>query len=96
MILKVVFANSGDPDQTALLIRVHTVYLYAKIGLKSLQEYSANDVNRRHVPMQIFLALYGLGINNIDVTYLPFILLSLLLNNNLLNRIPTMFLNESF
>ena len=41
MILKVIFANSVDPDQTAPLIRVHTVCLYAKIGLKSLQKYSA-------------------------------------------------------
>ena len=37
MIKKVIFANSADPD----LIKVHTVYLYAKIGFKSLQEYSA-------------------------------------------------------
>ena len=34
------------------LIRVHTVCLYAKIGLKSLQEYSADDINRRHFQMQ--------------------------------------------
>ena len=33
MILKVISANSEDPDQ------VHIVCLYAKIGLKSLQEY---------------------------------------------------------
>ena len=37
-------------------IRVHTVSLYAKIGLKSLQEYSADDINRWHFQMQIFLA----------------------------------------
>ena len=44
--LKVIFANSVDPDQTTRsLIRVHTVCLYAKIGLKSLQEYSADDIN---------------------------------------------------
>ena len=30
------------------LISVHTVCLYAKLGLKSLQEYSADDINRRH------------------------------------------------
>ena len=39
------------------LIWVHTVSLYAKIGLKSLQEYSADDINRRHFQMQVFLAL---------------------------------------
>ena len=39
------------------LIRVHTVCLYAKIGLKSLQEYSADDLNRQHFQMQFFLAL---------------------------------------
>ena len=37
-------------------IRVHTVCLYAKIDLKSLQEYSADDINRRHFQMQVFLA----------------------------------------
>ena len=35
---------------------VHTVCLYAKIGLKSLQEYSADNINRRHIQMQVFLA----------------------------------------
>ena len=54
MILKVIFANSVDPDQTALLIRVHTVCLYAKIGLKSLQEYSADDINRRHLKKEFY------------------------------------------
>ena len=38
------------------LIRVHTVCLYAKIGLKSLQEYSADNINRQHFQMQVFLA----------------------------------------
>ena len=50
MILKVIFANSVDPDQTAprsSLIRVNTVCLYAKIGLKSLQEFSADDILNR-------------------------------------------------
>ena len=60
MILKVIFANSVDPDQTAplgaSLIRVHTVCLYAKIDFKSLQEYSADDISRRHFQMQVFLA----------------------------------------
>ena len=39
------------------LIWVHTVCLYAKLGFKSLQEYSADDINRRHFQMQFFLAL---------------------------------------
>ena len=47
-----------DPDQTASLIRVHTVCLYAKKDLKSLQEYSVDDINRRHFQMQIFLAFF--------------------------------------
>ena len=55
MILKVISASSVDPDQTAL-IWVHTVCLHAKIGLKSLEEYSAEDINRRHFQMQILLA----------------------------------------
>ena len=42
------------------LIWVHTVCLYANIGLKSLQEYSADDINRRHFQMQVFLAFEGL------------------------------------
>ena len=57
MILKVIFANSVDPDQTAplgaSLIWVHTVCLYAKIDLKSLQEYSADHINRQHFQMQV-------------------------------------------
>ena len=47
MILKVSFANSVDPDQTASgssLIRVHIVLLYAKIGLKGF----ARIFSRRH------------------------------------------------
>ena len=43
-------------DSRSSLIRVHTVCLYAKIGLKSLQEYSPDDINRRHFQMQVFLA----------------------------------------
>ena len=42
------------------LIKVHTVCLYAKIGLKKLQEYSADDINRQHFQMQVFLAFQGL------------------------------------
>ena len=34
----------------------HCLAVSKKIGLKSLQEYSANDKNRQHFPMQIFLA----------------------------------------
>ena len=49
VILKVISANSLDPDW------VHTVCLYAKIGLKSLQEYSADDINKQHFQMQVFL-----------------------------------------
>ena len=67
MILKVISANSVDPDQTAPLLNcVHTVCLYAKIGLKSLQEYSADDINRRHFQVQFFLALKGLRISRIS------------------------------
>ena len=58
VILKDTFANSMVPDQTAprsSLIRVHTVCLYAKLGLKSLHEYSADDINR-HFQMQVSLA----------------------------------------
>ena len=43
------------------LIWVHTVCLYAKTGLKSLQEYSADDINRRHFQTQVFLAFLGLS-----------------------------------
>ena len=59
VILKVISANSVDPDQSSL-IWGHTVCLYAKIGLKILQEYSAEDINRRHFQMQVFLAFEGL------------------------------------
>ena len=44
-------------DCSFSLIWVHTGCLYAKIGLKCLQEYSADDINRRHFQMQVFLAL---------------------------------------
>ena len=54
VILKFIFANSVDPDQTA---RVHTICLYAKIDLKSLDEFSADDINRRHFQMQGFLGI---------------------------------------
>ena len=55
VILKVIFAISVDPDRSSL-IRVHTVCLYAEIGLKSLQEYSADDINRQHFQMLVFVA----------------------------------------
>ena len=35
-----------------------------KIALRSLQEYSADDINRRHFQMQFFLALSGLKEQN--------------------------------
>ena len=50
----------SDYSSRRSLIRVHTVCLYAKTGLKILQEYSADDINRRHLLMQVFLAFYGL------------------------------------
>ena len=47
---KVIFANNVDPDQTAPLGVVWSgSALFAcmhKISLKSLQEYSADDINR--------------------------------------------------
>ena len=52
--LKPIFANRSS------LIRVHTVCLYAKMGFKSLQEYSADDINRRNFQIQVFLAFSGL------------------------------------
>ena len=45
----------SDCSSRSSLISVHTVCMYAKIGLKSLQEYSADDRNRRHFQMQVFL-----------------------------------------
>ena len=54
MILKVIFANSVDPDQEQSDQGSHCLPVY-KIGLKSLQEYSADDINR-HFQMQVFLA----------------------------------------
>ena len=55
VIFKVIFANCVDPGQEQSDQGPHCL-LYAKIGLKSLQEYSADDINRRHFQMQIFLA----------------------------------------
>ena len=52
-----------DPDQTAprsSLIRVHMFACMQKQVLKSLQEYSADDINRRHFQMKVFLAFYWL------------------------------------
>ena len=60
-ILKVISSNSVDPDQTAPKGAVWSGSTQfagmQKIGLKSLQEYSADDINRRHFQMQFFLAL---------------------------------------
>ena len=47
----------SDCSTRSSLIWVHTVCLYAKIDLKSLKEYSADDINRQHFQMQVFLAL---------------------------------------
>ena len=47
----------SDCSLRSSLIWVHTICLYAKTGLKSLQEYSADDINRRRFQMQVFLAL---------------------------------------
>ena len=44
------------------LIWVHTLCLYAKIGLKSLQEYSADDVNRQQMSDAGFLGALGVKI----------------------------------
>ena len=55
VILNIIFCKQCEPLRSSL-IWVHTVYLYTKIGLKSLQEYSADDINRRHFQMQVFLA----------------------------------------
>ena len=49
----------SDCFSRSILIMVHTVCLYAKIGLKSLQEYSADDMNRQHFQMQVFLHFKG-------------------------------------
>ena len=51
--------GSRSDCPTSSLIRAHTVCLYAKIGLKSLQEYSADDINRRHFQMQVFWHFKG-------------------------------------
>ena len=43
----------SDCSFRSSLISVHNVCLYAKIGLKSLREYSADDINRRHFQVYI-------------------------------------------
>ena len=56
-VLKVIFANIVDPDQTAEQSDQGPHCLpVCKIGLKNLQEYLADDVNRVHFQMQVFLA----------------------------------------
>ena len=57
----------SDCFSRSSLIRVHAVCLYAKIGLKSLQEYSADDINRRHFQMQVFLGV--LRVKSFAVTH---------------------------
>ena len=48
--------SRSDCSSRSSLIWIHTVCLYVKIGLKSLQEYSADNINRRHFQMHVFLA----------------------------------------
>ena len=59
--LKVIIANSVDPDQTAPLGAVwsgSTLFAYMQnVSLKSMQEDAADDISRQHFQMQIFLAL---------------------------------------
>ena len=64
VIVKVIFANSVNPDQTAPLRAVwsgSTLFagMQKKKGLKSLQEYSTDNINR-HFQLQVFMAFYGL------------------------------------
>ena len=72
VILKIIFfckqcGPRSDCSRRSSLIRVHTVCLYAKICLNSLQEYSADDVNRRHFQMQVFLARLTFLREKVDV-----------------------------
>ena len=59
--LKVIVANSVNPDQTAPLGAVwsgSTLFAYMQnVSLESLQEDEADDISRQHFQMQIFLAL---------------------------------------
>ena len=50
-----------DPDQT--LIWIHTVCLYAKIGLKSLQGYSADDIKQTTFSDAVFFC--ALRVNSV-------------------------------
>ena len=61
MILKVIFANSVDPDQTARssLIRGHTVCVYAKICMKNLQEYRHKQTTFSDAGFLDILRVYG-------------------------------------
>ena len=54
----------SDCSSRSSLIWVHTVCLCAKIGLKSLQEYSADNINRRHFQMHVFLTFWGLNMKS--------------------------------
>ena len=49
----------SDCSFRSSLIWVHTVCLYAKIGLKSLQEYSADDINMTFSDAVFFLRFKG-------------------------------------
>ena len=54
-----------DPDQTAPLGAVWSgsaLFAYMqKVCLKSLQVDAADDINRWHFQMRVFLAFYGLS-----------------------------------
>ena len=55
-----------------------------KIALRSLQEYSAEDINRRHFQMQFFLALYGLTfLHNLVMTSKKYIYTVVLIIKNI-------------
>ena len=59
---KVIVGNSVDPDQTTPLGAVwsgSTLFACMQNKLKILQEYSADDKNRRHFRMQFSWQLKG-------------------------------------
>ena len=74
--LKVIAANSVDPDQTPPPLGAvwsgSTLFAYMQnVSLKSLQEDAADDISRRHFQMQIFLALHRLsGLSRVEITLL--------------------------
>ena len=58
----------SDCSSRSSLIRVYTVCMYAKIGLKSLQEYSADDINRWIFSDAGFLGILRVTVNSLDFT----------------------------